>query len=53
MIEAEETWGMFILRALFPARCSLCIDARGDVGLHYNQELCSVPVLMGSVNTAA
>ncbi len=45
--------GLFIPRALFPACCSLCIETREDVGLHYNQELCLIPVLIGGGNTAA
>lgn len=31
----------------------LAIDTRKDVGSHDNQELCSIPVLMGSRSTAA
>lgn len=38
--------GLFIPRALFPARCSPCIDTHKDMGLHYNQELCLISVLM-------
>lgn len=30
--------GLFIPRALFPARCSPCIDTHKDMGLHYNQD---------------
>lgn len=45
--------GMFITWAFFPACCRLCIDMREDVGFHYNQDLCLIPVLMGSRTTAA
>lgn len=39
-----ENVGLFIPRALFPARFSLCIDTPKNVGLHYNRELCLIPV---------